>query len=169
MKNYFLNTRKKIVVWLFEHSQKQYVRLFKQHKKAWNINVLELAMLPKKTLGYQYYQFLTTNNFSLMPKLERHDTYHLITGYKTQEQDEIALQYLCFGNGKRSIYLFCVLILGTLILPDYMSYYKRSYKIGKNANPFYKLDFESLLKTDLQDIQEVIFTKDYLTSKLNIL
>ena len=94
--------------------------------------------------------------------MERHDAYHIVTGYKSKVQDEIALQYLCYGNGKRSIYLFGVIIIGTFLLPDYLNYYHKSYQIGKNANPFYDLDFENLLDTNLKDFQKIIFNSTYL-------
>jgi len=168
MQSTFKNTRKQVIIWLFEKSQKFYVKHFKKNKKAWRIHLQELLALPKETLGYRYARFIDDNGFDILTKLERHDAYHVVTGYKSEVQDEIALQYLCYGNGKRSIYLFGVIILGTFLLPDYFKYYQQSYKIGKNANPFFDLDFENLLETNLQDIQKVIFNKDYLTHHLHI-
>jgi len=168
MKNFFLKYRKQLILWLFKNSQNSYVRLFKKNKKAWNISKEELLKLPKDTFGYQYAAFLEKNQFEVLAKLERHDAYHIITNYKTAEQDEIALQYLCFGNGKRSIYLYCVIGLGTLILPDYYAHYLKSYQLGKNANTFYNLDFESLLRINLKIIQEIIFSNAYLISNESI-
>lgn len=159
MQSTFKKIRKRLIIRLFEKSQKFYVKYFKKHKIAWNITKHELLNYSKDTLGYQYIRFLIKNNFEILPKLERHDAYHVITGYKSEVQDEIALQYLCFGNGKRSIYLFGVILLGTILLPDYVTYYRQSYRIGKQANPFYNLDYEKLLATNLEEIQTVIFSK----------
>ena len=168
MQSTFKYIRKQLIIWLFEKSQKFYVQYFKKSKKAWNIDLYNLLKLPKETLGYHYARFIDDNGFDILKKLERHDAYHVITNYKSEVQDEIALQYLCYGNGKRSIYLFGVIILGTFLLPDYLKYYLKSYKIGKKANPFYDFDYENLLETNLKDIQEIIFDKGYLSSKLNI-
>ncbi len=159
MQSTFKKIRKHLIIKLFEKSQNFYVKYFKKDKIAWNITKQELLTYSKDTLGYQYIQFIIKNNFEILPKLERHDAYHIITGYKSKVQDEIALQYLCFGNGKCSIYLFGVIILGTILLPDYFTYYCQSYRIGKQANPFYNLDYEKLLVTNLEEIQTVIFSK----------
>jgi len=148
--------RKKLVSWLFDNTQHIYTKHFKKNK-PWNVTKEELLKLPEHTFGNHLGQFLHSNGFNLIPKVERHDAYHVMTGYKSNEQDEIALQYLCFGNGKRSLYLFGVLIIGTIILPDYIKYYLRSYRIGKSANPFYNLNYKKLLNTSISDLRAAIF------------
>lgn len=162
MQSTFKIKRKQLVEWLFIHSQKQYTKLFKQKKKAWNICVAELIKFKRNTLGYHLGKFLKQNKFELLPKLERHDCYHIITNYGFKAEDEIALQYLCFGNGKRSLYTFLVIIFGSIILPDYYKYYLKSYQIGKNANHFHGFDYQKLLQSDLHTIQSFIFSKSHL-------
>ncbi len=157
MQSTFKKTRKKIILWLFEHSQTIYTKWFKKKVQAWNISKAELMAFPKNTFGKKLGEFLIQNNFEILPKLERHDCYHVLTNYKTEVQDEIALQYLCFGNGKRSVYLFGVIFLGTLLLPDYYKYYLKSYKKGKQANVFYNFDFKKMLLLDFETIQTIIF------------
>lgn len=149
--------RKKLIVWLFEKSQKIYTKFKK--KKPWNISRDELLTYPKNTFGYHLGSFLTKNGFELLPKVERHDAYHVLTNYSTQVQDEIALQYLCFGNGKRSPNLFGVVIVGTLLLPDYLTYYIESYKLGKNCNTFHHFNYKNLLNDDFEELRSIIFTK----------
>ncbi len=153
MQSTFKNIRKKIIITLFEKSQNMYTILFKKKKKPWNISKKELLNYPKGSLGKEIGLFLAKNNFEVLPKLERHDCYHLITGYGTEVQDEIALQYLCYGNGKKSLYLFGVIVVGTIILPDYFKYYITSYKKGKNLKPFYHLNFKPLLTTNLKTLK----------------
>lgn len=148
--------RKQLIAWLFKATQHIYTKYFKRNA-PWNIKKTQLLKLPKHTFGYHLGLFLDKNGFELIPKVERHDAYHVITGYNSNEQDEIALQYLCFGNGKRSIYLFGVIIIGTLILPDYWRYYMQSYNIGKKANTFYNLDYKRLLNTPISDLRASIF------------
>ena len=142
---------------MFDKSQLVYTRLFKKHE-AWNIHRDELLKYPKDTLGFHLGQFLLKNNFELIAKVERHDAYHTLTGYSTAVEDEIALQYLCYGNGKRSPYLLGAIILGTLILPDYFNYYYRSYRSGKNANPFHHFDYKKLLRVNIDKLRKTIFS-----------
>ncbi len=149
--------RKKIIIWLFEQSQKIYTTFKK--KKSWNLSRAMLLNYPKETLGYALGVFLEKNGFELIPKVERHDAYHVLTGYGTNVEDEIALQYVCFGNGKRSPYLFGVILLGTLLLPDYWRYYIKSYQFGKSCNPFHQFDYSKLLHHSLKDLRTIIFSQ----------
>lgn len=148
--------RKQIIAWLFDVTQRIYTKYFKKNT-PWDIKKAQLLKLPKHTFGYHLGLFLDTNGFELIPKVERHDAYHVMTGYNSNEEDEIALQYLCFGNGKRSIYLFGVIIIGSIILPEYWRYYLKSYSIGKSANTFYNLDYKGLLNTSISDLRASVF------------
>lgn len=156
--------RKNLVAILFEITQGIYTKYFKKNT-PWNLTKLDLLKYAKSSFGYKLGVFLDQNGFDLIPKAERHDAYHVITGYTSKEEDEIALQYLCFGNGKRSLYLFGVVCLGTIILPEYYRYYLKSYHLGKNLNKFYDLDFKGLLKTDFQNLKTSIFNKKQLKNK----
>lgn len=153
-----MKLRKQLIFWLFGKSQKVYTSMFKSHK-AWSVTKYQLLRLPENTLGFALGTFLETNGFELLPKVERHDAYHVVTGYSTKVEDEIALQYLCFANGKRSPYLLGAIILGTLILPDYYKYYYKSYQIGKRANSFHHYDYKRLLLIDLNEFRDMLFTK----------
>ena len=88
---------------------------------------------------------------------QKHDVFHMLTGYGTQVEDEIALQYLCLGNGKRSLYLIGAITLGTLILPEYIHYYYQSYQKGRRANPFYHYDYQNLLQINFREFQRNVF------------
>lgn len=149
--------RKKFIYWLFKHSQRMYIKF--KRKKAWEISSKELLEYPKESFGYHLGKLLEKNEFELLPKVERHDCYHLLTGYGTKVEDEIALQYVCLGNGKKSPYLFGVLLIGTIILPAYFMYYLKSYQLGKNCNQFHHLQYQRLLHFSFQEIRETIFNK----------
>lgn len=159
--------RKQLINWLFEVSSKIYTRIYK-NQKPWQITKSDLLSYSKNSLGYRLGLFLDKNNFELIPKVERHDCYHVLTGYSTKVEDEIALQYLSLANGKRSPYLYGVVILGTIILPDYFAYYLQSYKIGKEANVFHNLDFKSLLKVNINTIRQAIFSKQQIQTINNL-
>jgi len=153
--------RKQFIIWLFEHSQRIYTSIFKG-KEAWKITKTDLLKLPQPTFGRHLGEFLDKNNFELIPKVERHDCYHVLCDYSTKVEDEIALQCLCYGNGKRSPYMFGAIILGVAILPDYYNYYYKSFKTGKRANPFHHFDYKKLLNVSITDLREAIFLKSEL-------
>lgn len=150
--------RKNLVAWLFEVSQKFYITHFKKKKTPWGITKKELLQLPDASFGFHLGTFLDINGFELIPKVERHDAYHVLTGYGTNEQDEIALQYLCFGNGKRSMYGYGVVFIGTMLLPEYLPYYLDSYTVGKKANHFHDFDYSKLLHVPIKELQYSIFS-----------
>ena len=157
--------RKQFIIWLFEHSQRIYTNMFK-NQKPWNITKHDLLKFPEPTFGRHLGEFLDKNNFELIPKVERHDCYHVLCGYSTKVEDEIALQFLCYGNGKRSPYLYGAIILGIAILPDYYKYYHSSFKIGKAANAFHHYDYRKLMHVSISDFRAAIFQKhDFLNLK----
>ena len=151
-----MKIREKICVWLFEKSKQPYAHYLKKND-AWNLNRFELLQFPANSLGYELGLFLNKNNYELIPKLEKHDAYHVITGYKTSVKDEIALQYFFLGNKKKSPYLFAVIIIGGILLPEYFLHYYKSYQKGKTAQQFYKWDIKTLLSTSLKYLQDLVF------------
>ncbi|GLB53601.1 hypothetical protein NBRC110019_26420 [Neptunitalea chrysea] len=152
--------RKKLVIYLFEISKNIYTKYFKQDHIPWNVTVPELLTYPIQSFGYALGDFLNDHQFDLIAKVERHDAYHVLTGYGTSVEEEIGLQYLCMGNGKKSVYMYGTIVLGTFILPEYYSFYYTSYRIGKEANPFHQFDYLKLLQTDYSDLYHVIFLKN---------
>ena len=154
--------RKKLIARLFMLSQGFYTRWFKKQKEPWGITKTELLAYPFGSLGLGLGQFLERNNFDLIPKVERHDAYHVLLNFGIKEEDEIALQYLCLGNGKHSAYLAAVITIGTIVLPEYMRYYLRCYKVGKRLNTFYNLNYFPLLYADLETLRHTICTQEQL-------
>lgn len=162
MQSTFKKIRIELLQWIFEKSINLYAKNFKKNKPTWNITTHDLSKYTNQSLGKKLCVFLINNNLNVIPKSEHHDCYHVITGYQATVKDEIALQYLCFANGKRSLNLFLIILVGTLILPEYFSFYLKSYKIGQRANLFHQLDFQKLLHTNLNEIQSFIFSKNQL-------
>ncbi|MUU79671.1 Coq4 family protein [Winogradskyella endarachnes] len=154
----FKQKRKQLIIWLFEHSQRIYTSMFKNHQ-PWQVSKADLLNYPRSSFGRHLGDFLDENNFELIPKVERHDCYHVLCGYSTKVEDEIALQCLCYGNGKRSPYLYGAIILGIAILPDYYKYYYKSFKTGKTANAFHHYDYQKLLNVSISDFRAAIFSK----------
>ena len=92
----------------------------------------------------------------MIPQMENHDVYHLITGCSTKIEDEIAMQYLLFGNGKRSAYLLGVLFLGTMVFPEKLGIYLKAFRIGRKMSSFHNWDFESLLALNINTLLHII-------------
>jgi len=151
-----MNKREKICVWLFEKSKTPYANYFKSNT-AWDLNRTDLLSFPTYTLGHALGLFLSTNDYDLIPKLEKHDAYHVITDYGTSVREEVALQYFFLGNKKRSLYLYAVIIIGALLLPENITYYYQSYLHGKNSTPFHQWNIGALLYKPLTAIKDAVF------------
>lgn len=158
--------RKKLIAYLFDVSQAVYTKYFKK-SEPWGISKKELLTYPIDSYGYKIGEFLMQNGFELFPKVERHDAYHVLTGFGTKVEDEIALQCLCLGNGKKSLYMFGAIFLGIIILPDYLNYYYKAYKMGKSANQFYHFNFKNLLNVNYEDFKALIFTNEQINQLIN--
>ena len=156
MQSTFKHIRIQILTFLFDTCLAFYSKHFKRNRKAWNITKNELTQYPKESLGYQLGVFLQNNKFDLMPKLENHDCFHIITNYPAQVKDEIALQYLCLGNGERSFSSLLVIITGTILLPEYFNYYVNSFRKGKQYKPFYHLEYQNLLHQNINSIKNLL-------------
>jgi len=144
------------MLFLFEKSRNIYLKIFKKHKKAWNIKREQLLSYPKGTLGNGIGEFLEINDFELIDKVERHDGYHVLLGLSTKMKDEVGLQYLLLGNGKRTKYMFAMVFIGTIIFPEYIRYYISLYKRGRKLKPFHDWDFKPLLVEPISDLKQSI-------------
>ena len=125
---------------------------FKKNE-AWNLGIEDLLQFPKATLGYQMGYFLLSNNFDLQEKLESHDVFHVLTNTGITVPEEISMQFYLLGNGKRSAYLYSVILLGTLFFPDYFKLFLSRYRRGKASLAFHQLDFQKLLNQPLEGIK----------------
>jgi len=126
---------------------------FKKNE-AWDVGIEDLLHYPKETLGYQMGYFLQKNNFDLQEKLESHDVFHVLTNNGITVPEEISMQFYLLGNGKRSVYLFSVILLGSLLYPDYLKLFTAKYHLGKSALPFHQLNFYKLLNQPISRVKE---------------
>ncbi len=140
---------------LFESSYKFYAQHFKGHKTPWGLTAKDLLEHPPGSLGHRVGQYLRDNGFELLPKLENHDIFHVVTQTPTDVKSEIGLQYLLWGNGKSSLYMWGVLLLGAAVLPEHLPYFLRQRARGAGLESFHKTDFQPLLKQPLEWAQPV--------------
>lgn len=138
---------------MYEYSKKPYQKYFKKNK-PWNFSKQQLLEFPEDSLGFNLGCFLIKHHFEIQPKLEDHDVIHVLTNTGVSVRDEIAMQYYLFGNGKKSLYLFMVLITGTIFYPSQIKFFIQKYKAGKKSFQFYHLDFSKMLHQPLKTIQD---------------
>jgi ubiquinone biosynthesis protein Coq4 len=158
-----MKIRETLLVWLYDKSKTIYANHFKK-QVAWQEDKQSLLAYPKGSLGFALGKFLDKNHFSMEPKLESHDVFHTIIGFETKIEDELAMQYFLMGNGKRSLYMFMVLIPGSFLFPEQWYYFKKSYQRGKETPPFYHWDFYKLLPSSLENIQQSLFNINSITT-----
>ncbi len=152
--------RVRFIIFMYESSQKQYRKYFKKKKRQWQFNEKQLLSFNEDSLGRTLGEFYYNHGFRMIPKMENHDVYHLITDFGTNIQDEIAMQYLLFGNGKRSAYLLGVLALGTMVFPEYFKTYLKAFRKGQNMKAFHHWDFEGLLWQNFDHLKDFIRQKE---------
>ena len=140
---------------LYEYSKKPYKLLFKK-EVAWGISVSELLSYPPNTLGYHLGCFLLKYHFTPEPQLENHDVFHVITATGISVPEEISMQFLLLGNGKRSLYLLLVICIGSILFPDHWSVFKTAFYRGKKAHRLYDLNYVKLLHTPLHQLQSTL-------------
>ncbi len=143
----------KIIEKMYEISKIPYQKYVKRNK-PWQTTKSELLAYPTDSLGYNLGKFLNDNNFEIQSKLEDHDIIHILTNTGITVEDEIAMQYYLLGNGKKSLYLFMVVISGTLCYPIRIQKFIRAYKRGKKSHRFYDLHFEKLLHIPITTIRQ---------------
>jgi hypothetical protein len=149
--------RKKLYNWIFKRTI--VIPSSDRKNTLWDITTKDLLLMPFSSFDYQLGKLVNEQNSQLKPKVVPHDAYHLLTGFGTDVEDKIALQYHCFGNGKRNPYLTFVLVIGTLILPEFIAYYLESFRIGKSANSFHHFDFRTILPINFTDFRSIIFSE----------
>ncbi|OIV41758.1 hypothetical protein [Flavobacterium johnsoniae] len=138
---------------LYECTKKPYQKYFKK-SEPWEVNKSELLHYPENSLGFGLGTFLFKNHFDIQEKLEDHDIIHVLTNTGISVYEEIGMQYYLLGNGKKSLYLFMVILSGTLFYPKKLRYFIQQFKRGKRALPFYYLDFSKMLFTPIESIQQ---------------
>lgn len=138
---------------LYEWSKIPYKKWFKK-ERPWDISAKELIQYPETSLGFHLGCFLLRHDFNPEPQLENHDVFHVLTQLGISVPQEIAMQFYLLGNGKRSIYLFLVLILGLTLFIDYITLFQKAFLLGRKAHSFHHLAFKSLLLEPLIELQQ---------------
>lgn len=143
----------KIIEFLYKTIKVPYEYFFK-NAQPWGLNVDQLLCFEADSLGHELGTFLKTNHYEVQDSLEEHDVFHVLTKIGTTVKEEVDLQFYLLGNGKRSPFVFIVILTGILFYPKaYKSFYS-NYKRGKKAHQFYHLDFYKMLTIPVINIQQ---------------
>lgn len=147
-----MTVRDKILERLFHISSYPYRTFIKTNKK-WSISKSDLLQYKNGSIGNELGKFLHKHHFDLLAKAEKHDIFHIITNFSTDVVDEIAMQFYLCGNGKRSLYLLFVILIGTIAYVDKFSYFKASFYKGNANMPIHDFNFYNNLEMNLSDFK----------------
>jgi ubiquinone biosynthesis protein Coq4 len=153
----FYKLRCRFLEKLFEVSVYAYLLFFKRNKESWEISTQDLQNYKEGTLGKSLYIFLLHNGFEVQNKLESHDVFHVLTETGTTVPEEISMQYRLYACGKRSIYGFITMALGTLVIPEKSELYFSSYRMGKRMVDLSTWDLKSLLNEPINELRKQIY------------
>ncbi|TGD58938.1 hypothetical protein [Flavobacterium humi] len=147
-----------IIEILYKMIKRPYQFLFKKNT-AWNLSLQDYLNHSKDSLGFHLGSFLVRANFAIQPQLEEHDVYHVLTNTGTTVVDEIDMQFYLLGNGKKTPFVFIVIMTGFLFHIKHLKRFLSSYKKGKEAHRFYDLDFSKMLALPIGNIQSAFNIK----------
>lgn len=151
------NLRQQLMLNLVKWVSPLYVFLFKRGKKTWQENRQSLLARKKDSFGFAIGSFLQKNEIELMPHLESHDVYHVVSGYPATVQGEAELIFFILGNGKKSFFTLGSAALAVILMPEWWEIYRKAFKRGKKCNYFVYEDFEKCLDMPFETIKKQIF------------
>ena len=152
--------RLRFMLHLYSWSAKVYASVFKWQKKAWGISKEEFLAYPAGSIGHNLGLFYQKKGFDVMPKLENHDVFHVLTETGTEIQDEIAMQFLLLGNGKISLYLMSMIGIGGILFPEHAHYYKKAFQKGRSMQKFHHIAFKEILHEQLFELQVALYSRN---------
>jgi ubiquinone biosynthesis protein COQ4 len=140
-----------------------------------SIDFAALHQLPTDTLGYQYANYMSSNQLQqLETKLatdeyefidihlrETHDLWHVVTGSSIDMLGEIQLQGFCIAQLQRSRFWMALLTKNLLksliydieVADRYMMALTTGWMMGKSAQPLFGVDWITLWETPLARVR----------------
>lgn len=140
-------------------------------REPWYMLREDMVKYPKGTLGNELGHFLKTEELQPVPKVERHDAYHILLDFTTHIDDEAAMQFFLIGNGKISPFTLGTAAFAGLMMPDHWKNFWVQLKRGRKAKSIAKWNFKELLNEDYEELKNIIFhrpvTNKALLAKVN--
>ena len=148
-----LNLREQVYILLTEHLYFPFCRLIYAGQQQ-TVPPQTLRACPPKSLGQQVQRFLKRNKIDFMPGYEAHDIKHALLGYRATFIHELRMQYFELGNGNRSIPMWTVIIVGSLMAPDAWRYAKADFDRGRKSQALNALDLIESLQLPLEQVRK---------------
>jgi ubiquinone biosynthesis protein Coq4 len=126
---------------------------------ALGMSKMQMRQLPVGTLGYDLAHFLDTHDFDVMDKVENHDMYHVLLGYKPDVVSEIAMQFFLLANGRRSIDTLGMVTLGGAMYPFSWRVFVTAWRDGRAAHSVVDWELEHLIHEPTAILQSKIYNK----------
>lgn len=140
-----------------------------------SIDFAALHQLPTDTLGYQYANYMSSNQLQQLETKpatdeyefidihlrETHDLWHLVTGSSIDMLGEIQLQGFCIAQLQRSRFWMALLTKNLLksliydieVADRYMMALTTGWMMGKSAQPLFGVDWITLWETPLARVR----------------
>ena len=163
-------TREKILLWLLGEVIPIHAKFYTK-RKPWGLRTQNLLFYPENTLGKELGNFLLSEKLQPIPRVERHDAFHILLDFDTHVNNEAAMQFFLIGNGKISPFTLGTAVFAGLMLPEQWRNFRKQYNRGKKARNISKWDFQELLTENFEDLKKIIFhipvTNDQLLEKIH--
>ncbi|AGC75443.1 hypothetical protein LX97_00139 [Nonlabens dokdonensis] len=154
-----LKTLREVFVYhSFELASKIYVKF--KTGPSWQVNTQQLLSYPTESLGYHLGCFLLQHKFEPQPRCEDHDVFHVLTDYKIDTAQEIAMQYWLWGNGKRSPFVLLAMLVGVIFYIDQYILFIEAFSSGYNSTGIHHLDFKQHLYSPISIFKSTLITSN---------
>jgi ubiquinone biosynthesis protein COQ4 len=162
-----------LIAHLAQHPQSQLALANRQ--PLGSIDLLALHQLPVDTLGYQYADYMLSNQLQHLASLpatneaefidshlrETHDIWHVITGSQIDMLGEIKLQAFCVAQLQLSRFWLALMTKNLLkatiydieVADGYMNALTTGYMMGKAAQPLFGIDWTTLWELPLAQVR----------------
>ena len=150
--------REVFVNFSFELASSVYIRF--KTGPSWNVHTKQLLSYPEDSLGYHLGCFLIQHKLEPQPRCEDHDVFHVLTDYKIDTAQEIAMQYWLWGNGKRSPFVLLAMLVGVVLYVDQYSIFIHAIEAGHKASPIHDIDFKQHLYSPIALIKPISITSN---------
>lgn len=148
--------RERLIHLLFDVSHRAYGELFKRHRSPWGITTADLLAMPEDRFGHAVGEYLQRQDFSLIPRFEAHDIMHVLTGLGNDARQEIGLQWMLCGNGKRRSYGVLSALIGTLMYPEELPWFIEQFRRGARLPTFHSLPTRELLDLHRDEVMGLL-------------
>src|SRR6478609_5753656 len=86
------NLRELLLLFLLGRVMPVHARLYGK-RQPWNLTMEDLVLYPDGSLGKELGIFLRNEELQPVPKVERHDAFHILLDFTTHINDEAAMQF----------------------------------------------------------------------------